>query len=369
MKFTCNTKGFAAAATAAAKIADRNSVVPIHANVLITAKAGTVTLLSTDLETTFEQKFSAEVSANGSTTVNAKLLASYLDRLPVGIVSFEAGNSLVAHVEFEKNHVELFVLPVDDFPKLPKAKPGSVHFQIAGKELHTLVDGTAFAAAKDEARPTLTTILIEIEDGEAKVVATDGFRLATNRRTIGPGNDKVRYMVPSKCLHEVARHANVGETVSVTALGAKGNQLRFVIGDMTFTVRLMDGQYPDYENVIPKQYDTEAVIRTEEIIRALKRAQLIAEKKHTITFDFDNGEVTLGAASDLHGTAHEVLDCELQGPPVRILFSADSLIDALSHMTGASVTFKLAGPLSPATLTSPDDANAFHVVMPMREAA
>ena len=270
MKFTCNVKEIAGAVGAASKVVNAHTTVPILGNVLLSSEDGQVIVRATDLEMTLEQRFSAQVGEAGSLTVPAKLFSGYLGNLPAGTIEV-SGTATRATARFDRSNYDFHALPPDEYPPLPIAQRGT-SFTVDAKSFREAASSTIFAASNEEARgAVLMGTLLELADETLTMVATDGYRLAkwsgTLVRSVSEGAPK--YIVPSRALGEVARNLGNAETVEVTALGSTGNQLAFVAGVTTIVVRLVDGQYPNYGQVIPAQFDRTVVVNTAALVARL----------------------------------------------------------------------------------------------------
>ena len=262
MKFSCNTKDIASAVGAASKVVNAHTTVPILSNVLLQAEDGKIAVRATDLELTLEHAFPAEITESGSVTVPAKLFSSYLGNLPAGMLEL-TGTPTRASVKYDRSNYDFHALPPDEYPPLPAATRGS-HFTIAAKKFREGIDSTIFAASGEEARgAVLMGTLLELEGNALTMVATDGYRLAKFTTTLDDGiTGSERYIVPSRALAEASRNLGGGEQIAVSALGAQSNQLQMTAGATSITVRLVDGQYPNYQQVIPAKFDRSLTLNT-----------------------------------------------------------------------------------------------------------
>ncbi len=268
MKFTCNTKDVAAAVGAASKVVNVHTTVPILSNVLLQAEGDKIAVRATDLELTLEHAFPAQVGEGGAVTIPAKLFASYLGNLSPGTLEL-TGTPTRASVKCARSNYDFHALPAEEYPPLPAAVRGS-HFEIAAKRFREGIEATIFAASGEEARgAVLMGTLLELEGTSLTMVATDGYRLAKFVTTLAEGMaQNERFIVPSRALAEVARNLGGGESIGVSALGAQSNQLQMTSGDVSITVRLVDGQYPNYQQVIPAKFDRSVTVSTAQLSRA-----------------------------------------------------------------------------------------------------
>jgi DNA polymerase-3 subunit beta len=371
MKFSCNTKDIAAAVGAASKVVNQHTTVPILSNVLLQADDGKIAVRATDLELTLEHAFPAEIGESGSVTVPAKLFSSYLGNLPSGMLEL-TGTPTRASVKCERSNYDFHALPAEEYPPLPAATRGS-HFTIGGKRFREGIEGAIFAASSEEARgAVLMGTLLEIEGDALTMVATDGYRLAKFTTTLDEGiTGTEKYIVPSRALAEVARNLGSGETIAVNALGAQSNQLQMTSGDVSITVRLVDGQYPNYQQVIPAKFDRSVTVSTAALIGSLRRAELVAgDRASMVKLAIANQTLIVTASSDISGNAYEELEVEQTGEDLTIAFNARYLVEILNHVKSDKTVIEFLGPLSPAAirpLEPLESGQQLYVLMPLRQ--
>ncbi len=371
MKFTCNTKDISGAVGAASKVVNAHTTVPILSNVLLSAEEGKISVRATDLELTLQHAFPAEVSESGSVTVPAKLFSSYLSNLQAGLLEL-TGTPTRASIKVERSNYDFHALPADEYPPLPAAQRGQ-QFRMAGKRFRDGVNATIFAASSEEARgAVLMGTLLEIEGDSLTMVATDGYRLARYQTTLENGiSGAEKYIVPSRALAEASRNLGSAEMVEVTALGAQSNQLMFASGDTSIVVRLVDGQYPNYGQVIPAKFDRSVTVNTAALISALRRAELVAgDRASMVKLAVSNQTLIVTASSDVSGNAYEELEVEQMGEDLTIAFNARYLVEILNHIDSAQTVMEFLGPLSPAAIRPvepTEGAQQLYVLMPLRQ--
>jgi DNA polymerase-3 subunit beta len=371
MKFTCNTKDIAGAVGAASKVVNAHTTVPILSNVILSAEDGKIAVRATDLELTLEHAFKAEVAEAGSVTVPAKLFSGYLANLAPGLLEL-SGTPTRASVKSGRSNYDFHALPADEYPPLPASARGS-QFTIGGKRFRDGINATIFAASSEEARgAVLMGTLLEIEGDNLTMVATDGYRLAKFTTTLQDGvSGSEKYIVPSRALNEAARNLGGSETIAVSALGAQSNQLQMSAEDVAITVRLVDGQYPNYNQVIPAKFDRSLTVSTPALIGALRRAELVAgDRASMIKLAVTNQTLVVTASSDISGNAYEEIEVEQTGEDLTIAFNARYLVEILNHIESDKTVIEFLGPLSPAAIRPLDGvegAQQLYVLMPLRQ--
>jgi len=373
VKFSCSTKDIATAVGAASKIVNAHTTVPILSNVLLTSTEDAIRVRATDLEITLEHAFPAEISEPGSVTVPAKLFSGYLGNLPAGIVEL-AGTPTRASVKWERSNYDFHALPADEYPPLPASQKGA-SFAISAAAFREGVNATIFAASSEEARgAVLMGTLLELAGDRITLVATDGYRLAKWSTTLARGLEdgaSAKYIVPSRALQEAARNLGGAETVEVSALGPAANQLAFTAGSASIVVRLVDGQYPNYQQVIPAQFDRSIAINAQALVAGLRRAELVAgDRASMVKVAIANQQLIITANSDTTGNAYEELEVEQQGDDLTIAFNARYLVEILNHVEGPRVRLEFLGPLSPAAVRPAEPTEGrdqMYVLMPLRQ--
>lgn len=371
MRFACASKDIAAAVGAASKVVNAHTTVPILSNVLLQADGDKIAVRATDLELTLEHAFPAQITEGGAVTVPAKLFASYLGNLGPGTLEV-TGTPTRASVKCDRSNYDFHALPPEEYPPLPAAARGS-HFTIAAKRFREGIDATIFAASGEEARgAVLMGTLLEVEGEAMTMVATDGYRLAKFATTLDdgmPGPEK--FIVPSRALAEVARNLGGGEQIAVSALGAQSNQLQMSSGAVSITVRLVDGQYPNYQQVIPAKFDRTVTASTAALIGSLRRAELVAgDRASMVKLSIANQTLIVTASSDVSGNAYEEVEVEQTGEDLAIAFNARYLVEILNHIKSEKVVMEFLGPLSPAAirpLEPLDSGQQLYVLMPLRQ--
>ncbi len=373
MKFTCSTKDIAGAVGAASKVVNSHTTVPILSNVLLTTSDDAIRVRATDLEVTLEQVFPAEVREPGSITVPAKLFSGYLGNLPPGIVEL-SGTPTRASVKWERSNCDFHALPPDEYPPLPSSQKGA-SFALGAKAFREGVNATIFAASSEEARgAVLMGTLLEISGERLRMVATDGYRLAKWETALARGLDDegtLKYIVPSRALAEAARNLGGSETIEISALGPSGNQLAFTAQNASIVVRLVDGQYPNYSQVIPAGFDRSVTANTNALIASLRRAELVAgDRASMVKMTVADHRIIITANSDTTGNAYEELEVEQTGGDLTIAFNARYLVEILSHIDAPQIVLEFLGPLSPAAIRPFDEAEGvaqLYVLMPLRQ--
>jgi len=371
VKFSCSTKDIGTAVGAASKVVNAHTTVPILSNVLLSADGAAIRVRATDLEITLEHVFPAEVAESGSVTVPAKLFSGYLGNLPPGLLEV-SGTPTRASVRSGRSNYDFHALPPDEYPPLPASQKGTT-FALDAKRFREGVAATIFAASSEEARgAVLMGTLLEVAGDVLTLVATDGYRLAKWQTPLSAAIEgAIKYIVPSRALAEAARNLGSADVVELSAMGPAGNQLAFTAAQTSIVVRLVDGQYPNYGQVIPAQFDRSVTANTSALVGGLRRAELVAgDRASMVKLSVANQQLIITANSDTAGNAYEELEVEQTGGDLTIAFNARYLIEILSHIETAQVRMEFLGPLSPAAIRpvgADDGGQQLYVLMPLRQ--
>ena len=376
VKLTCNTKEIASALSAASKVVNTHTTLPILSNVLLRAEDDRVSVRATDLELTLEQWFPATVEIPGEVTVPAKLLAGFLGTLTAGSLEI-TGSATRVSVKAERSNYDFHALPASEFPPRADEHRGQ-SVSLSAKQFRDAVNAVIFAASKEEARgAVLQGTLMELEGSTLTMVATDGYRLSKWTTSLDePYGSNVRYIVPSRALAEAARNLGAAETIEICPVSTSGSasgtgQLILSTPTTSVMVRLVDGQYPNYAQVIPAEFSRSVRVNTAGLIGGLRRAELVSrDQASTVRLELANQSLMITASSDVTGNAHEELEVEQTGDGLTVAFNARYLVEILNHIESAQTLIELDKELSPAAIR-PVEANEFgnqmYILMPLRK--
>jgi DNA polymerase-3 subunit beta len=351
-------------------IVERKNTIPILANVLVEADGDEVRLLATDLEVGLRSRCAASVAKPGSVTVPAKKLYEIVKALPETDVRIEEEKSGVK-VAADRFDSRLQTLPREDFPSLPSGE-GEQTVMLQGRVIRQMVAKTQFAITGEDTRYFLNGALFVLKADEMSLVATDGHRLAlvsVPRESDKKGDDKeeTRIILPRKTLLELGRLLSE-EDENVTFSRGE-NHLFFRIGERVLISRMIDGQFPAYERVIPKGNDKRIDFERDRLTSAVKRVALLSnERSRAVRFQIDKGKVEIVSSSPEFGEAKEEMIVDYAGPAVQICFNAQYVLDFLAAVTTDIVALELKDEVSQAVM-SPVGAEGYeytYVIMPMR---
>ena len=350
-------------------IVERKNTIPILANVLMDAKGEEVRFLATDLEVGLRSKCAATVTKAGSLTLPAKKLFEIVRSLPETDIriSEEKGGVKVAADRFDSR---MQTLPKDDFPTLPDASSGA-GATLSRASIKEMVTKTQFAITGEDTRYFLNGALFVLRPDAMSLVATDGHRLALvtcpRDGAAKKDGDEDRPILPKKTLGELGRLLSEGDGDITYERGE--NHLFFRVGDRLLISRMIDGQFPAYERVIPKGNDKHIEFERDRLTSAVRRVALLSnERSRAVKFQVDKGKVDVMSSSPDVGEAHETLPVDYSGSPMQICFNAQYVLDFLSAVTSDVVSLELKDEVSQAVMkpVGADGYDYTYVIMPMR---
>ncbi|MGH6768652.1 MAG: DNA polymerase III subunit beta [Xanthobacteraceae bacterium] len=353
------------------RVVERRNTIPILANVLIRAENAKLSFKATDLDLEITETIAAEVSPGGATTVPAHMFYEIVRKLPEGAqIALEAsGDRAMLAIRAGRSKFTLQTLPESDYPDL--AAGDMTHsFKLGAADLKRLVDKTQFAISTEETRYYLNGIYLHAAGSPKaqtlRAVATDGHRLAQVEFPLPAGATGMPgIIVPRKTVGEVQRLIEDNEA-EVTVELSQG-KIRFTIGDVVLTSKLIDGTFPDYGRVIPAGNDKELVVDKKEFEQAVDRVSTVSsERGRAVKLALSNGRLVLSVTNPDSGSATEELEVEYTADPLDIGFNSRYLLDIAAQIEGEAAVLKLADPGSPTLIQDKDTKGALYVLMPMR---
>ena len=354
-------------------VAEKRNTIPILANVLISAKDGRLSLTATDMEIAIVEEIACGVTRDGATTAPAAVLYEIVRKLPDGAdIEFDhSGGDTPLALRAARFATSLNVLAIDDFPSMVAANL-PFHFRIASGVLRGLIDRTRFAISTEETRYYLNGIYLHVADGEAgamlRAAATDGHRLARVETELPEGAAGMPgVIVPRKTVGEIRKLLDeAGEDIEVSL---SDTRIQFRVGSVTLTSKLIDGTFPDYERVIPRDNDRILRVGKKDFSDAVSRVAAISqERSRPVKLSVERNLLTLSAASPDQGTAKEELDdgrVTYESEPLEIGFQARYLND-ITDQIDKDVEFAFSDSAAPTVVRDVDSPSALYVLMPMR---
>lgn len=366
MKFTITRENLQQGLGAVAGSIPTRTTLPVLANILIEAEDGMVRMSGTDLDTAVTVRVPAEVQEPGAITAPAKKLQEIARELPGSTEIATQGDTI--SIASGRTRFKLNGLPRDEFPAFPKVDFGE-SWRLTGQELQQLISHVSFAASTEETRPILNGVLWQLGDGEMRMVATNGHRLAkmTLPRESAGGMPTADLIVHPRALGQVQRLFPAGEEVEVAR---SENHIGFRAEGVQVYTRLIEGPYPNYEQVIPKDNDKTMVAEKDALNRAVRRMAIVAsDQTHRIRMSLGGPMLRFSVETPDLGAATEELPVEYEGDPLEIGFNAQYLLELLRYMPTAEVRMSFRAPERAATMQpvgNEDTPDYLCLVMPLR---
>jgi DNA polymerase III subunit beta len=338
------------------------TTVQILAGILLCASGGKLELAATDMELSLRTAIDVPEATEGSVVVPGRLLLDLARLLPAADVTIEHKLEEAA-VEIRSGSAtyRLHTYNAEDFPRLPEAEAAERH-EVDRETVLTTVARVSRSASRDESRPVLTGVLMRFEPGKLVMAATDSYRLSVKETEVEGTVPELEAIVPARALGELARIAQEGDRIE---LAVHENQVIFATGDALLTTRRIDGQFPNYKQLVPESFDHELALPREELLEVVRRVSVMAQRNSPLRLRFADGELTVSAQTQDVGEARESLPVPFNGEPLEIGFNADFLRDGIESVLGDQLRLKLISPLRPAVLQGEGD-DFLYLIMPIR---
>ena len=369
MKLSLMQENLARGLSIVSRAVSTRSTLPVLANVLLRTEDAGLKLTATNLEIGITYWVPGKIESDGATTVPARLLTDLVGSLQGGDrVDLELGPGETLHLRCGRFESNLKGIDADEFPSIQTAgeRPTT---RIAQGVLKQALGETTFAAASDEARPILTGVLARFEGDTLTLAAADNYRIAVKTLAILDPVPDTSVVIPARALNELARILGDSDEPVEILLAQARNQIQFRLEGVELVSRLIDGQFPNYQQVMPQSYSTRAVLDRDELLRAVRPAALIAhESANIVKLQIGAGAeagVVVSANAEVGDHVGQV-EAAVEGDGTTIAFNARYLADVLTNVTVEQVAVELNGPLSPGVFKPIGDDRYVHVVMPVR---
>jgi DNA polymerase-3 subunit beta len=373
MKFSCNQDTFSKYLNIVSRVVSNKPGLPILSNVLFESEKNKLIIKATDLELSVNTWIGADITDEGKVTIPAKQLTDFVNSVPQEVIQVEVEKQNF-NISTSNNNASFNTMPSDDFPNIPSIEKKTEPFiQINKADLVMAINRVAFAAATDDIKPVLTGVKFEIEDDSLSLIATDGLRLSKQSIKIPKTSKEKSFLIPVRALLElsyIVSETGLGEDelVSIYLIEEK-NQVMFRIGDIDLISRLIDGEFPEYKQIIPTGFKTKCNIERDSFLNSLKVVNIIARSvlgnKMILDISSKDNKISLSATQADLGKNESNFDCKVEGDDLKIAFSAKLLSDVLNHLDSESILFECSEPIKPGVFKIEGDDSFVHLVMPM----
>ncbi|MCR4407938.1 MAG: DNA polymerase III subunit beta [Anaerolineae bacterium] len=378
MRVSCLQENLAKGLSIVNRAVATRSTLPVLSNVLLATEQGLLKLAATDLELAISCWIGAKVEEDGETTVPARLLTDLVNSLPPERIDMElVVRTQALHLTCARNEADLKVVDASEFPLLPAAT-GEHQIALPPETLRQMIGQVAFAAATDESRPILTGVLADFSGDKLTLAAADGFRLSVRSAPLGEvGAEPISVVIPARALSELSRIAAEEEAPITMTITPGRNQVLFhlqgnagALQGKVFGIdlisQLLEGRFPDYNQLIPKTRHTRTILNTGEFLKACRMANIFARSEaNIIRLSVAPDHMTIYATSAEMGDSVSEIDAHVEGDPIIIAFNAKYLIDVLSVVDSAQVALETTTASSPGVIRPVGDETFTHVIMPM----
>ena len=372
MKVTCTQEALSRGLGIVGRAVAARSPLPITANVLLASEGERLKLSATNLEITMSSWIEATIEEEGAITVPARLLADFVNSLPNDRISLTvAPRSRQVRVQCARNEASIGGMDADDFPPAPVVQDG-IDVQLDAKALRQAVAQTVFAAATDDSRPVLTGVDTKFEDGTLTLAASDGFRLSVYKLPLEASVEATEIVVPSKALNELSRLlADEDGEITMRTNTAK-SQVLFRLQNAELVAQLIQGTFPNFNQLIPGSYTSRATAEISEFLRETRIASVFARDGSGIVRlvvtpgeGVTMGKIVISARAEEVGDNEGEIDAAVEGEGVKIAFNGKYLQDVLQNLESGQLAMETTGPSSQGVFRTVGDDNYVHVIMPM----
>lgn len=365
MKFTCQQQTLMKALNTVSKAVSAKTTIPTLKGILIETASDSLVLTASDLDLSIRTRIEASVEEEGSAVVTAKLLSDIVRKLPnEELTLFDEGVNI--NIKTLSSEFKVICMPVEEFPEVYKKEDANDTLVFNRELFMDMVRKTAFAASMDESKGVLTGILTEVSPDSISMVAIDGFRLAYVREEARGERDK-KFIVSARIMNDIRKIISDEdeECDVIVSFGAK--KTTFSIGNTIVIIRLMEGEFLDYNNIIPKDSFTRAVIGREVLLESIERASLLARegKNNLIRMSIVNNLLTITSRSD-EGNVKEEIVIEKDGNDIEIGFNSKYVLDVLKAIDDEEVQFNFKSGVDPAIVTSVNGDEYKYLILPVR---
>lgn len=372
MKLSILQQDLLPALQAVSRSAGIKASLPVLANILLQTESGKLKLSATNLEIGVVKKISAKILEDGEVTVPVKTFLETISSLSGTTIELEA-NEAQLKIKTDNFKANLNGIPASEFPAIPLSSENTL--LIEASALNTSIPQISFAAAVDEGRPVLTGILTQIQGDNLELVATDGFRLAHKKMTLQTAVSSFKALIPRRTFEEIVRlieeelkkEDQEEEKVQISTSDNQ-NQLIFKVGQTELSSRLIEGQFPAWEKIIPQKFITRFVLETDSLLKAVKLSSVFAKDSANITKikTTKEGKIILSSATKELGEQQTDFDLQAEGEELEVAINSRYLIDVLANCQSSQISVEFSGALSPALFKPLGQEGLEYIIMPVR---
>jgi DNA polymerase-3 subunit beta len=376
MKISCLQENLARGLAIVGRAVATRSTLPVLSNILLECDDGRLRLAATNLEVGVNCWIGARIEEEGRITIPARLLTEFVNSLPPGQIDLElTERTQTLNLKCARYEANIKGIDASEFPDVPTAETigGQNNLHLEAETFRRMIDQVVFAAATDESRPILTGVLAQFHQGGLTMAAADGFRLSVATADVGVDLDTTTsVIIPARALSELSRISTAQTDPIELIITPQRNQILFHLDSTDVVSQLIEGNFPDYKQIVPKAYTTRTIVATSDLLKAVKVAFLFArDAANIIRFNIVPGSeltpgqvVVTGTSAELGDNVSEI-DASIQGDEIEIAFNAKYMIDALSVVGTAEIALETSTASSPGVIRPVDGDGFLCVIMPM----
>ncbi len=373
MKVTVLQENLTRGLSAVSRAVSPRSTLPVLANVLIATDEGRLRLSATNLEMGITCWIGAKIEEEGSTTVPARMFADLVNTMPDNQVHLNLDTrTQTLHIQSGASKNDVKGIDAQEFPPMPVPDfDNAINISVA--DFKEMIQQVAFAASTDEARPVLMGVLVSVDKDTVTMAAADGYRLSVRKSTLSAvAPSPVTAIIPARALSELARIASDGEQQVQMVMPKGRGQVVFRVKDAELVSQLIDGTFPDYQQIIPRSHKSRTLVSTASLLKACKQAEIFArEGSNIVRLNIKNsgelqpGEVEISAHSEETGKNETLVEATVDGIPLLIAFNVKFLREVLEVIKTPNVAIETSAPNAPGVIKPVGDEHFLHVIMPM----
>lgn len=367
MRVKCLQGDLSNALTLTNKAVDSNSTLPVLNNVLLKAQGKNLQFITTNLELAIEYSIETQVINEGEITLPSRLFTQYISYLKANDEVEISTEAETAHVHTSDSKTTIKGIPASEFPPIPVVEnQGGMRLKVT--DFKRAIQQVVFSAAMNTTRPILAGVYFLVQEGKLKMVTTDSYRLSEKVLPV-QAQGEVECIIPARTLLDLGSILDVVRFSEEDQLemAVSKNQIMFSLGTLKLTSRLIEGQFPNYQQILPKASKTEVICEKSQLVMALKRINLFAKQNNNkIILSVNEGKVVISTEGTQYGQGEVDLSCQVTGEPNQIALNSQYILDVLSGAVGEKVKLKLDEKTTPAVFQSEGDADYLHIIMPLK---
>ena len=365
MRLTCSQKNLSQALNIASKAVDTNNTLPVLNNVHLNAEGKKLHFTSTNLEVAITYHIETEIEEGGQVTIPAKLLTSYVNYLKDGDIDIKV-DGVDMQLKTNDSITRIKGIAAEEFPPIPNVEREG-GFKIQSNELKQAIHQVVFAAALNTTRPILGGVYFVIEEGVLHLVSTDSYRLSEKSLSVSEVEGEIDCVIPAKTILELGAILDTVSPEVVVEVIMSKNQVKFVIGQVEMTSRLIEGKFPNYKQIIPQSSKTQVEFDVAALSLILKRINIFAkENNNKVVLKMADGKVKITTDSTQYGEGEIEVQAIINGDEGEIALNAQFLLEALGHLSSGKVTLEMGEKTAPVMLKPNGKADFVHIIMPLK---